>query len=75
MKDDPSPACPICSRPVTPQHRPFCSPRCQQVDLARWLTGSYRITQDDPDSAPEFVPDPVGSPSADDDADATNDGR
>lgn len=52
------PACPVCRRPVTPRHAPFCSPRCQQVDLARWLTGAYRITADDPDSGPEFVPDP-----------------
>ena len=35
--------CPICSRPSQEGSRPFCSPRCAQVDLGRWLTGSYAI--------------------------------
>lgn len=35
--------CPICGKPAGPQFRPFCSQRCQQVDLHRWLSGSYRI--------------------------------
>jgi endogenous inhibitor of DNA gyrase (YacG/DUF329 family) len=35
--------CPICGKPPTPQNRPFCSARCAQVDLGRWLKGSYRI--------------------------------
>jgi endogenous inhibitor of DNA gyrase (YacG/DUF329 family) len=34
-------ACPICSKPVEPEYRPFCSKRCADVDLHRWLTGSY----------------------------------
>ena len=35
--------CAICGKPVHPSHRPFCSPRCAEVDLGRWLTGHYRI--------------------------------
>ncbi|MBN8926341.1 MAG: DNA gyrase inhibitor YacG [Rhodospirillales bacterium 69-11] len=35
--------CAICGKPVHPSHRPFCSPRCAEVDLGRWLTGQYRI--------------------------------
>ncbi|MDW8398266.1 MAG: DNA gyrase inhibitor YacG [Acetobacteraceae bacterium] len=35
--------CPVCGRPATPQARPFCSPRCRQVDLGRWLSGAYAI--------------------------------
>jgi endogenous inhibitor of DNA gyrase (YacG/DUF329 family) len=35
--------CPICGRPPSPETRPFCSPRCRDVDLNRWLTGSYVI--------------------------------
>ncbi len=38
-----SPACPICGKPATTESRPFCSPRCRQVDLNRWLTGAYAI--------------------------------
>jgi len=36
-------ACPICDKPVDPRYRPFCSKRCADVDLARWLRGSYVI--------------------------------
>jgi len=35
--------CPICSRPASPEAQPFCSPRCRDVDLHRWLSGSYVI--------------------------------
>ena len=35
--------CPICGRPAQDESRPFCSPRCAQVDLGRWLTGGYAI--------------------------------
>lgn len=42
------PACPICGRPVSDAtHRPFCSKRCQQVDLHRWLGGVYRVETDE----------------------------
>ena len=35
--------CPICNRPAVPASRPFCSPRCAEVDLGRWLTGQYVV--------------------------------
>ncbi len=35
--------CPICRKPASPEYRPFCSHRCANVDLARWLNGSYAI--------------------------------
>ncbi len=37
--------CPICGKPVTPvaSDRPFCSPRCRDADLGRWLSGQYAI--------------------------------
>lgn len=35
--------CPICGRPSAPDYRPFCSRRCADVDLARWLGGAYAI--------------------------------
>ena len=42
--------CPICGKPATPQHRPFCSARCAQIDLGRWLKGNYSIpTEEGPD--------------------------
>ena len=36
-------ACPICNRPGVPAYRPFCSKRCADIDLGRWLRGSYVI--------------------------------
>jgi uncharacterized protein len=40
--------CPICGKPASPRHRPFCSARCVQVDLYRWLSGNYRFATDEP---------------------------
>lgn len=39
--------CPICERPAVPQFKPFCSARCADVDLHRWLTGRYSVPEDD----------------------------
>ena len=35
--------CPVCGRPAEPEHLPFCSARCREVDLGRWLKGMYVI--------------------------------
>jgi endogenous inhibitor of DNA gyrase (YacG/DUF329 family) len=35
--------CPICKRPTLERFRPFCSKRCADLDLARWLKGDYAI--------------------------------
>jgi len=35
--------CPICGKPTDPDNSPFCSRRCAQVDLHRWLSGTYVI--------------------------------
>jgi uncharacterized protein len=40
--------CPICGKPALLQYRPFCSPRCAQLDLGRWLKGDYRIPTEEP---------------------------
>jgi hypothetical protein len=44
-----TPSCPICGKPALQQHRPFCSNRCRDVDLGRWLKEGYRIESDEPD--------------------------
>lgn len=42
--------CPICGKPATVPHQPFCSTRCANVDLGRWLNGGYRVeTEECPD--------------------------
>jgi uncharacterized protein len=35
--------CPICRAPTVHETRPFCSKRCADVDLSRWLSGAYVI--------------------------------
>jgi uncharacterized protein len=35
--------CPICGKPAVEASKPFCSERCRDVDLNRWLSGSYAI--------------------------------
>jgi endogenous inhibitor of DNA gyrase (YacG/DUF329 family) len=39
----PSKRCPVCGRPRDPKYDPFCSRRCADVDLHRWLKGTYVI--------------------------------
>jgi endogenous inhibitor of DNA gyrase (YacG/DUF329 family) len=43
--------CPICAKPSVQKYHPFCSARCAQVDLNRWLGGNYAIA-----AAEEAVP-------------------
>lgn len=51
MKDE---ICTICKKkPVTAEFKPFCSKRCADIDLGRWLKGGYAIPTD------EKAPDPV----------------
>ena len=52
--------CPICRRaPAHPAHRPFCSARCADVDLNRWLSGAYALPAEPaaPDAAEPREPD------------------
>ena len=45
--------CPICGKPAIEASRPFCSERCRDVDLNRWLSNSYAIpaAKDDDEDA------------------------
>ena len=56
IKLRPTRPCPICGKPSTQQFHPFCSARCADIDLNRWLSGSYVIpaepVEDDIDDAP-----------------------
>jgi endogenous inhibitor of DNA gyrase (YacG/DUF329 family) len=40
---DTQPKCPACGKPAVARFAPFCSVRCQQIDLGRWLKGDYVI--------------------------------
>ena len=48
-------SCPICQKDSDPKYRPFCSRRCADIDLGRWLKGGYVIpgtAQEEDDPAP-----------------------
>ena len=41
--------CPICGNPAQEKQKPFCSRRCADIDLGRWLKGVYRApTEESP---------------------------
>lgn len=42
-KDSGAAACPICGKPVDAAFKPFCSKRCADIDLNRWLSGVYAV--------------------------------
>jgi uncharacterized protein len=58
----PTSPCPICGKPSTQAHHPFCSGRCADIDLNRWLSGAYVIpavptaAEDDDDALPAQDP-------------------
>jgi uncharacterized protein len=56
--------CPICGKPSVQRYHPFCSIRCADVDLSRWLGGRYAIPAADPGEEDEEaeVPDPSIAP-------------
>jgi len=37
--------CPICGTDAVVDIRPFCSTRCAEIDLGRWMTGAYRVPE------------------------------
>ena len=45
--------CPICGRPAAQATLPFCSARCRDVDLNRWLSGIYIVPGSENDEEDE----------------------
>jgi hypothetical protein len=54
--------CPICRKPVQERFKPFCSKRCADVDLNRWLSGVYVVP------VVESETDEAEAPKSDDEA-------
>jgi len=40
--------CSVCGKPAIAKYKPFCSRRCADVDLHRWMGGTYRIPTEEP---------------------------
>ncbi len=43
--------CPICKTTTDPVYRPFCSKRCADRDLGRWMNGNYAVPSTNPEDA------------------------
>ena len=48
-------SCPICGKETRAEMRPFCSTRCADIDLGRWLSGQYAVPSDDPEDIEEAI--------------------
>jgi uncharacterized protein len=48
--------CPICGKPASARYRPFCSKRCADIDLGRWLGEAYRIPAEEEENGNDSVP-------------------
>jgi uncharacterized protein len=61
-------SCSICKSPTVEALHPFCSRRCANVDLARWLGGGYVIADagQDGDEDDDQIVRPTGSNSSED---------
>ena len=64
MSKAPRDNCPICDKPTSAAAKPFCSKRCADIDLGRWLKGSYAIPGQDGEA-------PVAANDRNPDADIT----
>ena len=49
--------CPICKNPKSVENNPFCSTRCKDIDLSKWLIGGYVIANDDETKSSEIEKD------------------
>lgn len=62
--------CPICGKNARPRTEndafPFCSPRCKQVDLGKWLNEEYRVPSEEGPSDEDGGSKTNGAPASDD---------
>ena len=40
--------CPMCEAETVAKYRPFCSKRCADIDLGKWMTGGYALPSEEP---------------------------
>ena len=62
--------CPICNRPLETREdvlrfRPFCSKRCADIDLGRWLKGAYAVPVVEAEDEDGETPESAGSGDGD----------
>ncbi len=47
--------CPICGKEAIEEYKPFCSKKCADIDLGRWLKGTYIIHTDERPKETDFA--------------------
>ncbi len=52
QRGTPNGKCPICAKATEKAFRPFCSRRCADVDLGRWINGTYVVPTDEVPGSP-----------------------
>lgn len=58
--------CPVCGKESAGgKLRAFCSKRCADIDLGRWLGERYVVQKDDPDAEPVDLADLPAEPPLD----------
>lgn len=67
VKLKPTRPCPVCGKPSSQQHHPFCSARCADIDLNRWLSGRYVIPAEPVEDSEDDQPSPSPTSGQDDD--------
>ena len=56
-------SCPICGKDRVDRYRPFCSKRCADIDLGRWLNGAYAVPAEAPEELDEAAEELARHPS------------
>lgn len=61
-------SCPICKGEAVTKYRPFCSKRCADIDLGRWMNGTYAVPsgrEEDPEEIAEALDEMLRTSEAD----------
>ncbi len=45
----------MCGKPVEAAYKPFCSKRCSDLDLGKWLKGDYAVPVVETDDVPDDI--------------------
>jgi uncharacterized protein len=48
--------CPVCGKPADAKYQPFCTKRCADIDLGRWLKEGYRVPTEEGPSEDDETP-------------------
>lgn len=48
-------SCPLCGKETEKRFRPFCSKRCADIDLGKWMRGDYAVPSRDPEDAERAI--------------------